>query len=71
MDNSQLAGFANTFRVRGSTIILYIYCKCLLQKFLALVNFVCTFAGTMIYARVPKSTLLLFSGMLTKLKDAK
>ena len=35
--NSQLAGFANTFRVSGSTIILYTYCKCLLQTFATMV----------------------------------
>ena len=54
---SHLAGFANAFRVRGSTIIVYIYCKCLLQtfsKFLALVNCVHAFA-TMIYPAFRKS----------------
>ena len=62
---SHLAGFANAFRVRGSTIIVNIYCKCLLQtfsKFLALVNCAHAFA-TMIY-HPPSANPAVYSKLL-------
>ena len=62
---SHLAVFANAFRVRGSTIIVYIYCKCMLQtfsKFLALVNCVHAFA-TMIY-HPPSANPAVYSKLL-------